>query len=202
MVAEGVLGALLRELELPSGLLSLLFAHARAVLQDADRLGLVTERTLDEILARHTADSLLFALARRPAPGELWIDAGSGAGFPGFVLACAFPESRFWLLEPQQRRAGFLDLQLLNLGLVNAEVRPSRLERIPIGAADVVVARALEQPQKTFPLLTRVVKQGGVVLVAAGGDTPRLAGAETVEVGRRGVDSPGRLFMMTRTDDE
>ena len=64
------LSALLRELTLPQNLLSLLLAHASAVVADADRLGLVSERTLEAVIARHTADSLLFALVRRPMPED------------------------------------------------------------------------------------------------------------------------------------
>ncbi|HJT37251.1 MAG TPA: hypothetical protein VJ818_02400 [Actinomycetota bacterium] len=60
------LASLLRELALPLNLLSVLLAHAAAVVADADRLGLVSERTLDAVVGRHTADSLLFALVRRP----------------------------------------------------------------------------------------------------------------------------------------
>src|SRR5207248_7688306 len=89
------LSALLRELSLPPNLLSLLLAHAPAVAADADRPGLVSERTLEPVVARPTADSLLFALVRRPMPGDAWVGVGSGAGFPGLVLACCFPDSRF-----------------------------------------------------------------------------------------------------------
>ena len=113
----GAISALLRELALPSNLLSQLLAHAAAVAGDADRLGLVSIADSEHVLARHTADSLLFALARAPQAGERWIDVGSGAGFPGLVLGCAYPQTDFVLSEPQQRRAGFLDLQITRLGL-------------------------------------------------------------------------------------
>src|SRR2546421_11488732 len=86
-----ILSGLLRALELPQSLLSLLLAHAEAVRTDADRLGLVSRSDVDHIVARHTADSLLFALVRRPGPAERRVDVGSGAGFPGLVLACALP---------------------------------------------------------------------------------------------------------------
>ena len=49
---------------------------------------LVGPKTLDDIEARHFADSLQLASL---ADGEVWADLGSGAGFPGLVLAIAGP---------------------------------------------------------------------------------------------------------------
>src|ERR1041385_3963320 len=103
MDATAVIAGLLHELEVPDRALSGIVAHARGVARDADRLGLVAERQVEPGLAPHSADSLLFSLARRPAAGEAWLDAGSGAGFPGLVLAIAFPDVGFRLLERQAR---------------------------------------------------------------------------------------------------
>jgi 16S rRNA (guanine527-N7)-methyltransferase len=196
MDATAVIAGLLHELEVPDGALSGIVAHARGVARDADRLGLTAERELEQILVRHSADSLLFALARRPAAGEAWLDVGSGAGFPGLVLAIAFPEARFTLVEPQARRAGFLELESLNLGLTNVEVARRRLETVPEASVDVVVARALEDPLVTHGSLGRLVRPGGCALVAAGPATPRPEGAVELRVSRPHVDSPGVLLMM------
>jgi 16S rRNA (guanine527-N7)-methyltransferase len=201
MDARGVIAGLLHELEVPDAALSLLLAHADAVAADADRLGLVAERSLREVLLRHTADSLLFALARRPSPDEEWLDVGSGAGFPGLVLACTFPATRFVLLEPQARRAGFLDLQILNLGLSGVGVRRARLEAAGRPPADVVVSRALEKPERTTRLLVEAVRPGGQVLLAAGPSIRPAPGARVLDVSRPHVDSPGRVLMMTRPDE-
>jgi 16S rRNA (guanine527-N7)-methyltransferase len=222
MDAIAVVAGLLHELAVPDAALSLIVAHARAVARDADRLGLVAERGLEAILLRHSADSLLFALARRPAPGEEWMDVGSGAGFPGFVLAAAFPETRFLLVEPQQRRAGFLELEALNIGCANATVVRERVERLPSESADVVTARALENPGTTIPELRRLLRDDGASLVAIGvdaatpavpaaapkggatwapvsGDGPAPVAAEVVDVKRHDVDSPGRVLMIRKT---
>jgi 16S rRNA (guanine527-N7)-methyltransferase len=189
------LSALLRELSLPSNLLSLLLAHASAVALDADRLGLVSERSLEAVVARHTADSLLFALVRRPMPEDAWVDVGSGAGFPGLVLACCFPEARFTLVEPQQRRAGFLELQLHQLGLTNAEVIAARAAELePI--FDVATARALAEPLLALEALKSLVKPDGAVLLAVGDSAVAPAGADDLDVARAGVDSPGRILMI------
>jgi 16S rRNA (guanine527-N7)-methyltransferase len=189
------LSALLRELTLPQNLLSLLLAHASAVVADGDRLGLVSERTLEAVIARHTADSLLFALVRRPMPEDAWVDVGSGAGFPGLVLACCFPDARFTLVEPQRRRAGFLELQLVQLGLTNAEVLAARASELePI--FDVATARALAEPLLALEALKSLIKPEGAVLLAVGDNAAAPPDAEDLDVARPGVDSPGRILMI------
>ncbi|MFP5224329.1 MAG: 16S rRNA (guanine(527)-N(7))-methyltransferase RsmG [Actinomycetota bacterium] len=186
----------------------LLIEHARAVWRSADRLGLVSDRSLGRILSRHTLDSLGFASARRPGPGERWADVGSGAGFPGLVLAVAFPETDFVLVESQQRRAGFLELQLLDLGASNARVFARRLQELPEDQSgfDVVTARAFSSSEGSgsspaaFGLLSTIAKPPhGVVLIAAGetAETPDPDSAtREVRVLPPAVDYPTRYLMM------
>jgi 16S rRNA (guanine527-N7)-methyltransferase len=192
------LSALLRELALPENLLSPLLAHASAVAVDSDRLGLVSERTLADVVTRHTADSLLFALARRPEQDESWVDVGSGAGFPGLVLACCFADARFTLIEPQRRRAGFLEVQLLQLGLDNAEVLAARASDLD-AEYDVATARALAEPAIALEALRSLVRPEGTVLLAVGDQAVAPQDVDDLDVSRPGVDSPGRLFMIAES---
>ena len=196
------MGPVLARLGLPPTTLSLLFAHAAAVESNAERLGLVSPGDAGQIIARHTADSLLFALARAPAPHETWIDAGSGAGFPGLVLAICYPATTFTLLEPLKKRAGFLELQVADLGLGNVSVDTRRLEQIEGAHHDVAVTRALADPSRALKSMVRVLRVGGEAIVAIGrGVLPSggLADARIVSVEPPGhVDSPGRFFMMAR----
>jgi 16S rRNA (guanine527-N7)-methyltransferase len=195
---QAAVAPLLQRLALPATLLSPLLAHASDVSAAAERLGLVSPRDAGVVIERHTADSLLFAIARAPVPGERWVDVGSGAGFPGLVLACCYPETAFTLVEPLRRRAGFLDLEIASLGLQNAEVRADRVEDLePL--YDVAVARALADPAEATARLLRCVQPGGVALVAAGHGAIAPQGASIVRVEHPGyVDSPGVLFMMSR----
>jgi 16S rRNA (guanine(527)-N(7))-methyltransferase RsmG len=198
-VDRALLGRLLNRLGLPSTVLSLLVAHAEAVRGASPRLGLVAPGDEDHLIARHTADSMLFALARSPASGERWLDVGSGAGFPGVVLACCYPDCSFTLLEPHERRAGFLELATSGLGLANTVVDGRRLEALEDGGFDVAVARAFKDPDKAVRALTRPVRIGGEVIVARGSrselDPPgRVVGVEVPD----DVDSPGLFSMMSR----
>lgn len=182
-------------------MLSPVLAHASAVEREADRLGLVGPRDRDQIARRHSADSLLFALVRRPTPAERWIDVGSGAGFPGLVLAVCFPDTYFTLLEPLKRRAGFLELQTADLGLANVQVDARRLDEVEDAAFRVGVARALDDPGRALKSMVRVIEPGGLALVAVGSNEPAPAapGVQDVLVADfEDVDSPRRFFMMSR----
>ena len=66
---------------------------------------LVGPNTLGEIWSRHFADSLQLA---HLADGNVWVDLGSGAGFPGLVLAIARPDTLIHLVESDGRRCAFL----------------------------------------------------------------------------------------------
>lgn len=180
-------------------MLSLLVAHAEAVRAANPRLGLVAAGDEGDLIPRHTADSMLFALARTPAADERWVDVGSGAGFPGIVLACCFPECSFTLLEPQGRRAGFLELVTSDLGLANVVVDGRRLESLGDGGFDVAVARAFSDPNKALRALAVAVRPGGEVVVALGAQVQIDPPARIVEVQvPDDVDSPGLFSMMSR----
>jgi 16S rRNA (guanine527-N7)-methyltransferase len=195
---RAILGPLLNRLGLPSTVLSLLLAHAEAVRAASSRLGLISLGDADLVIPRHTADSLLFALARTPRAGERWLDVGSGAGFPGFVLACCYPGCSFTLLEPLKRRAGFLELMASDLGLANVSIDGRRLEAVTEGF-DAAVARAFTDPIAALRGMSGAVVPGGEAIVAVGRDAVVEEAARLVAVETPGnVDSPGLFFMMTR----
>jgi 16S rRNA (guanine527-N7)-methyltransferase len=193
------IGALLARLGLPISFLSPVLAHAAAVQRDALRLGLVSSQDVENVVVRHSADSLLFALVRAPKPGERWVDVGSGAGFPGLVLACCFPDCSFTLSEPLRKRAGFLELVAADLGLTNVVVDPRRQEQMADGVFDVAVARALMGPKEALRAMLRLVRVDGLAVVAAGSDATLGDDATVVRLEDVGfVDSPGLFSMMTR----
>ena len=190
------LAVILRDLRVSAEALSILLSHAAAVEADADRLGLISHGDAGHVLSRHTADSLLFAVVRTPEPDDRWIDVGSGAGFPGLVLAACFPEASFVLLEPQRRRAAFLEMQAARLGLENVSVMQERADTLEPGF-DVAVARALAEPSLAMEALWRLVEPDGDAIVAVGSDVSAHPAAEDVLLDQYDVDSPRRFFMMS-----
>ena len=100
---------------------------------------LVSAGTLDQVWERHIVDSA--QLVRfEPAPSASWIDLGSGAGFPGMVIACLVDGS-VTLVEPRRLRAEFLHKAAESLRL-HATVLCAKAERVG-GSYDVITARAV-----------------------------------------------------------
>ena len=108
---------------------------------------LVAPSTLREIWTRHVADSLQL-IKHAPADWREWVDLGSGAGFPGLVVAIAAkeqPERRVTLVESNAKKAAFLRAAIRETG-IKAIVANERVESHTqkFGRnADVVSARAL-----------------------------------------------------------
>ncbi|WP_420023209.1 16S rRNA (guanine(527)-N(7))-methyltransferase RsmG [Cereibacter azotoformans] len=108
-------------------------------------INLIGRSTEGQIWIRHIQDSAqLWGL--RAAPFGTWLDLGSGGGLPGIVLATIAtekaPESRFVLVESDQRKATFLRTAARTLCL-NVTVHAARVEQLPPQRADVISARAL-----------------------------------------------------------
>ena len=108
-------------------------------------INLVAPSTLGDVWRRHVADSAqVFDLC--PADARVWLDMGSGGGFPGLVVAILSAEKRpglqVELVESDQRKCAFLQnaAQVLGLG---AKVTRARIEDLAPRSADVVSARAL-----------------------------------------------------------
>lgn len=110
------------------------------------RLRLVGERDPEAIVQRHVADSLA-PLAVVPEKG-LVVDLGSGAGFPGIVLACARPDQEYVLVDSRRRRVSFLRDVVRTIPLPRVRIVEGRAETLGSSAglarqATVVIARAL-----------------------------------------------------------
>lgn len=107
---------------------------------------LIARSTVPHLWTRHIADSLqLLALAPN---ARIWVDLGSGAGFPGLVIACALAESpgaAVHLVESNSKKAAFLREAVRVTG-APATVHGERIENFLTkfrGPADAVTARAL-----------------------------------------------------------
>ncbi len=105
---------------------------------------LIGPRSVAEVWTRHIADSLqLLGLAPQ---ARVWLDLGSGGGFPGVPIACALadrPGSAVHLVESTGKKAAFLREVCAELALP-ATVHHARIEALSLDAdPDVVTARAL-----------------------------------------------------------
>ena len=71
------------------------------------------------------------------------VDIGTGAGFPGLILAIALPKVQFTLVEPLQKRTAFLHLVKSTYGLQNVDIITGRIEDVEAFEADLITSRAV-----------------------------------------------------------
>jgi len=116
-----------------------------------DRVNLVSRASLDDVWRRHILDSGQL-LRLGPARGP-WLDLGSGAGFPGLVLA-AMGAPDVQLVESDGRKCVFLREAARETGLA-VTVHDQRIERLAPMSAPVITARALAPLPRLLPLAQR-----------------------------------------------
>ena len=145
----------------------------RLLLQWQKTTNLIGAATIPHLWTRHIADSLqLLALA---PSARVWLDLGSGGGFPGLVIACALAGERgatVHLIESNAKKAAFLREAVRELDL-RAVVHGERIEHfsLPMGAhVDVITARALAPLSVLFGYVALLLKTGAQALLLKGQD--------------------------------
>jgi 16S rRNA (guanine527-N7)-methyltransferase len=129
------------------------------------RINLVANSTLADAWQRHILDSAQLARFYPPNTKKI-LDVGSGAGFPGLVLAI-LGGVEVDLVESDQRKAIFLSTVINSLGLT-AKVYNQRVEALPNLAPDVVTARALAPIPKLLKLIENQLSPDIVCLFLKG----------------------------------
>lgn len=124
------------------------------LVEENRRQNLVSQASLDEVWRRHILDS---AQLLRFVRGETspWLDLGTGAGFPGLVIAALRPSSTVLMVEARARRAEWLDRARIALGLGFAQVIHGRLELVKPQKVSVISARAFAPLPRLLALSAR-----------------------------------------------
>lgn len=147
-----------------------LHAFAALVLKWTPKINLISANSAELIWDRHIVDSVQIY---RYAPDNLrlWLDIGSGGGFPGIVTAILgktkHPDARFVLIESDQRKVAFLRTAVRELDL-SASVVADRIEGLPPTGADVVSARALGSLSMLMPLISHHMRPDGTAILHKG----------------------------------
>lgn len=84
------------------------------------------------------------------------LDVGTGAGFPGLVLAIALPDTKVVLAEPLKKRVSFLKYAAIDLGLSNVKVEAKRVESVEHEAFDLVSSRAVTNTKLLLDLTSKI----------------------------------------------
>nr|WP_281770788.1 16S rRNA (guanine(527)-N(7))-methyltransferase RsmG [Lautropia mirabilis] len=92
------------------------------LLGNSDSVHLIDEHLLDSLAIVPVLERYL------PRPEEALVDVGTGAGFPGILLAIVQPQRPIYLVEPVGKKVAFLRQSVLTLGLKNATVLAGKIE--------------------------------------------------------------------------
>lgn len=130
------------------------------------RINLVSAGDAANLDQRHIADSL--QLLPLLPPRGCCADLGSGAGFPGLVLAAAEPERAWHLVESDRRKAAFLAEAARSMGLRNVTIHASRLEATTLPPLAALTARALAPLDVLLGHASRFLAPGGVAIFPKG----------------------------------
>lgn len=138
--------------------ISRLKTYERLLKQWQKTINLVGAGTLEQTWSRHFADSAqLLDLA--PLSANRWVDLGSGAGFPGLVLAILLAEregAHVALVESDTRKAAFLGEVARQTG-VPVDIYPERIEKAAtqymVGQVDAITARGLAPMPRLLQLV-------------------------------------------------
>ena len=99
--------------------------------------GAKDEKTLDAFIF-----DAIYPISFMQSPGNM-LDIGTGAGFPGLILAMVWPNTKVTLAEPLLKRASFLQFVKAKLGLKNVTVERRRAEELPPQRFDLITSRAV-----------------------------------------------------------
>lgn len=174
------------------------------------RMNLVGPKELEpeRYWRRHVLDS--GQLARLAPEARRWVDLGSGAGFPGIVVACMLadtPGAEVHLVEATGKKAAFLAEAAREIGLP-AKVFNQRIEAFGAGGGsyDVVMARALAPLKRLIEHAKPILDRGAVGLFHKGAELdaelaavkPALGGAFQADVLKSLSDPRGRVLRIAK----
>lgn len=146
-----------------------------ALLRDEmQRQNLISKASADSLWARHIVDSAQLLRYAPPAEtGKTWLDLGTGAGFPGIIIAILTPY-QVQMVESRKRRAEFLTHVVEQTGIGDhATVVADRLENMESFPADVISARAFAPLDRLIALSHRFSTENTVWLLPKGKNAVR-----------------------------
>jgi 16S rRNA (guanine527-N7)-methyltransferase len=183
--------------------------HRRLLAEWSERMNLIGPKELDLFWSRHALDS---AQLLKLAPEAVrWVDLGSGAGFPGLVVAALLadrPGAAVHLVEATGKKARFLQA-VIDEARLPAKVFHCRIEAFQAGEGpyDVVTARALAPLNRLIRYAKPILDRGAIGLFHKGADVDaELAAAKDVldggayraDVLESSSDPRGRIVRVAR----
>ena len=147
---------------------------AQALIAENQSQNLISRPSEAQIWQRHIADSaqlLKFVPRETLKDGSAmgpWLDLGTGAGFPGLVIAAIYPKLPVFLVESRNRRVEWLERAAAEMSLSKCETLGRRLEMIEPFAAQFISARAFAPLPKLLQLSSAFSTRSTVYLLPKG----------------------------------
>jgi 16S rRNA (guanine527-N7)-methyltransferase len=148
--------------------------------EENTRQNLVAAASFPVVWQRHIVDSAQLLAHVPRETSSPWLDLGTGAGFPGLVIAALRPECEVVMVESRARRVEWLERARAALGLERASVIGSRLELVPSRNFRVISARAFAPLPRLLELSARFSTKETLFLLPKG----RSAQQELLELNR------------------
>jgi len=98
----------------------------------------------------------LYPLTFTTIPNSL-LDVGTGAGFPGLVLAIALPDTEVVLAEPLKKRVSFLKYAIIDLNLKHVTVEAKRVEEVQHAPFSLITSRAVTNTKLLLDLTVNLI---------------------------------------------
>ena len=145
-----------------------LLAYVDRILEINEHINLTAVRDRDEAIVKHLADSLSVLEVPEFWEAETIIDVGTGAGFPGALLAIACPSKSFVLLDSTLKKLRVIDGLSEELSISNLKTVHARAEEIGrqeyAGCFDLCVSRAVADLKKLSGWCLPFVRKGGAFI--------------------------------------
>lgn len=138
------------------------------LVEENARQNLVAAASLPLVWQRHIADSAQLLPHVPRETSSPWLDLGTGAGFPGLVIAALRPDCEVVMVESRARRIEWLERARLALGLERARVVGARLEQIETRPFRVISARAFAPLVRLLDLSARFSTKDTLYLLPKG----------------------------------
>ena len=154
-----------------------LLSYLDMVLERNEHINLTAIKDRDEAIVKHLVDSLALCKLPEYKQAKSVIDVGTGAGFPGALLAIASPEKEFVLLDSTLKRLRVIDEFASELCLENIRTVHARAEEINrkpphSDAYDICVTRAVASMKKLAGWCLPFVRRGGSFIAYKGESYP------------------------------
>lgn len=150
-----------------------MFAYMDYILEKNKHINLTAIKDRDEFIEKNIIDSLSVLQCESYRKANKIIDLGTGAGFPGVLLAIANPEKKFVLLDARMKKLKVIEEGIFFLGLKNIELLHGRAEELAkdkkhFRKFDVCTSRAVANIENLITLSGDFINADGSILAYKG----------------------------------